>query len=103
MNSEKSIISSLYDFKLESLVTPRILRFFYALWVGIASVATVLVVLASLITFEGAESLLVILLVPIAYLAYLALARIWFEYLTIIFKIHQNTEFFANKNSTSED
>ena len=98
MSENRTAIASLFDFKLKAFVTPKALRFFYAFIVILLSLfalgATVILLFNS--DFGSQRILYIILIVP-AYFLYLLIIRIWFEYLTVIFKIHENTSILAER------
>lgn len=82
----KALIKSLYDFNFDHFVTPKILRFFYALSVILLSLAAVIFFIAMLT--QGAEGIiLAIIFVPIGYLVYLIMIRIYFELISALFRI----------------
>ncbi len=98
MANERSLIASLYDFKIESFVAQRVLRFLYALLNIVISIFTIGFCLAT-IANPDEFSFLFIPLILLGGFVYLLLLRVWFEYLIVFFKIHQNTEKIAARDS----
>lgn len=97
MSNDKSLFKSLYDFKLESFVAQRVIRFLYAI---LSILISVLTVGFSLSTFANPDQL-TFLLIPVILLGgfvYLLILRVWFEYLIVFFKIHENTERIAQQD-----
>ena len=93
MNEKRSLVKSLFDFKLENFVAQRVLKFLYAALTIIISAA---VVIGSLVSLIGSSSdgltLLMLPVILILGFIYLLLIRVWFEYLIVFFRIHENTE-----------
>lgn len=82
----KALIKSLYDFKFDYFVTPKVLRFFYGLAVILLSLGAVIFLIASLT--QGSEGILVGLIVtPIAYFVGLVMLRMYFELIAALFRI----------------
>lgn len=97
MATQKKFLASIFDFKFESFITPRLIKFFYALLTGIVLVASLVFMIYGLwLSFSGNGSILyaltVLVVVPLAALLYLILVRSWFEFVLVIFKIKENTE-----------
>ena len=92
--NEMGIIKSLFDFKVTSFITMRVIRFLYAL----LTILTLLFGVAAMITglvggYGGGPSrILVLILVPIGTLLYLILIRLWIEFLANLYRIGDNTQ-----------
>jgi len=82
----KGFIKSLYDFKFDYFVTPKVLRFFYAFFVIVWSIVAVIMLIAFL-SRGGAGVIVGIIFVPIAYLAYIILTRMYFELVAAFFRL----------------
>jgi Domain of unknown function (DUF4282) len=83
----KGFVTSLYDFKFDHFVTPKLIRFFYAFFVIVLTLGAVVFLLASLASGEGATVFFALVVVPIGYFAYLILTRMYFELVAALFRI----------------
>lgn len=85
----KGFLKSLYDFKFDSLVTPKLIRFFYALFVILASIGAGLLFLVYLVLgFRYPIFIAVaILVVPIVYLMQIIWLRVVFELIAAFFRL----------------
>jgi len=83
----KGFLRSLYDFGFESLVTTRIIRFLYGLLVVVYSIAAVILFFAGLLSGTAGGILLAIFAIPIGYLLYVIAARVWMEFLIVVFRM----------------
>lgn len=85
-DGNKALIKSLYDFKFDYFVTPKVLRFFYAVAVILLSLSAVIFLIGSLT--QGSEGIAVgIIVTPIAYFVSLVMLRIYFELIAALFRI----------------
>ena len=80
-------VKSLYDFKFDHLVTPRLIRFFYAFFVIVLTLGAVIFLVASLASGESEGVLFGLVIVPIAYFLYLILTRMYFDLVAALFRI----------------
>lgn len=96
MGNDKSLFKSLYDFKMESFIAPRVLRFLYALFTILISAVPILFLLGSYAA--GFSNIILLPIVILVAFLYLFVLRVWFEYLVVFFKIHENTEKIADKS-----
>ncbi len=97
----KGFLRSLFDVKFDSLVTPRVMRWFYVFWVSVIAVGYVI---ATILAFHqssafGAITLLVI--GPIGFLGDVVLLRMFFELVIALFKISENTSRLAGASTAS--
>jgi hypothetical protein len=80
-------VKSLYDFKLDSFVTPRVLRFLYAAVVVLLSIGAVVFMLAGLASGDSSAATFSLIAVPIGYFLYLVFTRIYFELIAAFFRM----------------
>ena len=86
----KGFFRSLFDFNFTSLITTKIIKFLYILIVVVYSLAAVAFFI-TLIAKGGAGGFVVaVIFVPVIYLIYLIFARVWMEFLIVIFKIGED-------------
>ena len=83
----KGFVKSLYDFKLDSYVTPRVLRFLYAVVVLLLTLGAVLFLLASLASGDSSAATAAVIVIPIGYFLYLVFTRIYFELIAAFFRM----------------
>ncbi len=98
MSNNKSLFKSIYDFRLESFIAQRVIRFLYAVLSLLISLVTIGFCVS---TFFNSDKLtfLLIPLILLGGLIYLLILRVWFEYLIVFFKIHENTEKIASQSN----
>lgn len=98
MSNNKSLFKSIYDFRLESFIAQRVIRFLYAVLSLLISLVTIGFCVS---TFFNPDKLtfLLIPLILLGGLIYLLILRVWFEYLIVFFKIHENTEKIASQSN----
>jgi hypothetical protein len=85
----KTLLRSLFDFSFNSLITTKIIRIFYALFVVILSLGA-LGFLASGINQGGSIAVVTLIAVPVGYLLYLLFIRLLMELYIIIYKISED-------------
>ncbi len=92
--SELGFINSLFDFKLTSFITMRVIRVLYAILTVVVLIVGALALIAGLIGGYGggATRLLVLIVVPLGTLLYLILVRLWVEFLANLYRIGDNTQ-----------
>lgn len=92
--SELGFINSLFDFKLTSFITMRVIRVLYAILTVVVLIVGALALIAGLIGGYGggAARLLVLIVVPLGTLLYLILVRLWVEFLANLYRIGDNTQ-----------
>jgi hypothetical protein len=93
----KGFLRSLYDFGFTSLITTRIIRFVYALIVIVLSLGSAFFLLATLASGEPSAAVFGIIVIPLAYLLYLVMARIWMEFVIVVFRIGDDIHAIRNR------
>jgi len=83
----KGFVKSLYDFRLDSYVTPKVLRVLYAVVVVLLSLGAVLFIIAELGSGDSSGAIAALIFVPIAYFLYLVFTRIYFELIAAFFRM----------------
>jgi Domain of unknown function (DUF4282)/Protein of unknown function (DUF2510) len=80
---------SLYDFKFASLVATRWMKFIYAIWVVLLSLAAAIGVIASLVELSQSPVAGVVLLIAVLiyYVVWLIIIRVVAEVLIVFFRI----------------
>jgi len=86
----KGLFASLFDFNFTSLITTKIIRFVYALFVILLTLGAIGFFIAGLATGKAAGIFFALIMVPIFYLVYLIMTRIWMEFLIIVFRIGED-------------
>lgn len=88
---EKGFFGSLYDPSFDSFVTPRLLRVFYVIVLGVLTAGAVLFFLGTLVgglsEGNGGAVAFAIIAVPVGYLMYVIFTRIYFELIAALFRI----------------
>lgn len=90
-SGERPFIESLFDIKFEHLITPKLVRFFYALSIVILGVGALVVILAGFAA-DGASGAILLFLAPLFALFYLITIRLWLELIVVAFKIRDGIE-----------
>ena len=93
-------VRSLYDFKLDHFVTPKVLRFVYAIVVVLLSLGAVLFLLAGLASGDSSSVVAALIGVPIFYFLYLVFTRIYFEIIAAFFHIHDDVRAIRRGNGS---
>ncbi len=83
----KGFLASLYDFKFDHFVTPKLIRFFYAFFVIVLSAGAVIFLIGSLASGKAAGIVAAIIVIPIFYLVYLIFLRMYMELIAALFRI----------------
>ena len=86
------LLKSLFDFKFETLVAPKVIRFLYAIFAVVSSIAIVVVTIAGL-----QQSILSIVIVPFVGFIYMLIIRIVYESLIVKFQVAQDIRAIKNK------
>jgi Domain of unknown function (DUF4282) len=92
----KGFLRSLYDFGFTSLITPKVIRFVYALLVIINSIGAVLFLLGCLASRNGLLIVFGLIFVPVFYLVYMILLRITMELIVVFFKMGDDVHAIRN-------
>lgn len=83
----KGFVKSLYDFKFDHFVTPKVIRFFYGFFVVLLSIGAVIFLLASLASGSSNSAVFGLIIVPVFYFVYLIFLRMYFELVSALFRI----------------
>ena len=86
------LLKSLFDFKFETLVAPKVIRFLYSLFAVVSSIAIVVLTIAGL-----QQSILSIVIVPFVGFIYMLIIRIVYESLIVKFQVAQDIRAIKNK------
>ena len=88
----KGFVRSLYDFKFESLVATRWMRFIYATWVVLLTISAAIGVIASLAELgtSPAAGLLLLIVVLVYYVVWLIIIRVVVEIVIAFFRIGED-------------
>ena len=94
MPQDRNFFSSIFDFKFDHFITPKLIKFLYVFWTVIVSLFTIVGTLyAILLIAQG--SFIAVLIIPGTLLASMLIMigiRSWFEFVLVIFKIKENTQ-----------
>ncbi len=83
----KGFFKALYDFQFDYFVTPKLIRFFYGLFVVLLSIGAVIVLIGSFASGKAGSIVAGIIVIPIFYLVYLIFLRIYMELIAALFRI----------------
>ena len=86
------LLKSLFDFKFETLVAPKVIKFLYAIFAVVSSIAIVVITIVGL-----QQSILSIVVVPFIGFIYLLIVRIVYESLIVKFQMAQDIRAVKNK------
>jgi Domain of unknown function (DUF4282) len=86
----KGFFRSLFDIGFTSLITTKIIRFVYALLLIVYSFVALIFFIVGLASGKPRGIFFALIVVPIAYLIYLVFARIWMEFLIVVFRIGED-------------
>ena len=86
------LLKSLFDFKFETLVAPKVIKFLYAIFAVVSSIAIVVITIVGL-----QQSKLSIVVVPFIGFIYLLIVRIVYESLIVKFQMAQDIRAIKNK------
>ena len=86
MNVQKGFFASLFDLSFSNLITTRVLKFLYVIAMIGSAIVTVVYIGAAFSASTG-FGVLVLLLCPIPFLLYVILARIWIEFILVVFRM----------------
>ena len=89
---DKGFFGSLFDLSFKSLITTKIIKVIYVLWMIVIGLGA-LGLIVSGFSHSAATGLLVLIVVaPLLALVYLILARVWLEIVIVLFRIMENTQ-----------
>ena len=86
------MIKSLFDFKFDNLVAPKVLRFLYSVFAVCSAIGIVIGTIVGMKT-----SILSIILIPLIGFVYLLIVRIIYEALIVKFQMAQDIRAIKNK------
>lgn len=89
-HTRKGFFASLFDFSFEEFITTSLIKVIYAILVVLAGLGA-LVTFLGFASQGGAGFVLGLIVVPIAFFAYVILARVWLEFLVVVFRIADHT------------
>lgn len=96
---QKGFFASLFDISFRSLVTTRIIRVLYVLYM----IAIGLVALGFIVSAFNANTALGVLVLvigaPLAFFVYLIFVRVWLEVVIALFRIMENTQQLVEQGS----
>lgn len=98
---QRGFFESLFDTRFESLITPRLVRFFYALSILVLGVWMIVVIVAAFAAGET-TGVIFLFLSPLMALIYLIMIRLWLELIVVAFKIRDSVERVAENTERSE-
>lgn len=88
---QRGFFESLFDIRFEHLITPKLVRFFYALSILVLGVGAIVMIVAAFVASET-SGVLFLFLVPLMALFYLITIRLWLELIVVAFKIRDSVE-----------
>jgi hypothetical protein len=86
----KGFFRSLFDIGFTSLITTKIIRFVYALLLIVYTFVAIILFIVGLASGKPGGIFFALVGVPLAYLIYLVLARIWMEFVIVVFRIGED-------------
>jgi len=98
---QRGFFQSLFDIRFEHLITPTLVRFFYALSILVLGVGTIVMIVAAFVASET-SGVLFLFLAPLTALFYLITIRLWLELIVVAFKIRDSVERVAENTERSE-
>lgn len=87
--TEKGFLASLFDFSFSSFITPKVVKFVYALSVVVLVSVWVVFLIGSFVTSPGA-GLMVLVLGPIGLLLYLCFIRMTLEFYVAVVRMSED-------------
>lgn len=98
---QRGFLESLFETRFEHLITPKLVRFFYALSILVLVVGTVAVIAAAFAADET-TGVVVLFLAPLSALIYLITIRLWLELIVVAFKIRDGVERVAENTKRAD-
>jgi hypothetical protein len=86
----RGFFRSLFDFSFSSFITTKVIRALYVLLVIVISLVALVWFIAGLASGKAGGILIALIAVPIGYVLYLVFARIWLEFLIVVFRIGED-------------
>lgn len=84
----KSFIKKLFDFSFSDFITPKIIKFLYALCMIAIAIIALIIIIGGFSQSFGFGILSLLVLAPLFVVIYLLLVRVWLEIAIVFFKIH---------------
>jgi len=88
--TSRGFLAKLFDFSFEEFITLSIIKVIYVVLL-ISSGIGALFMFVSMATLGGAMLVLGLILAPVLFIVYVILARVWLEFLIVVFRIADNT------------
>jgi hypothetical protein len=92
MGVDMELIKSLFDFKFETLVAPKVIRFLYAVFAILSAIA---IAVGTIIGLR--QTILAVIVVPLIGIVYMLIVRIVYESLIVKFQMAQDIRAIKNK------
>jgi len=93
----KGFLGSLFDPSFDELITPRIIKVLYILFMIAIGLFALLVVVSAFAQDTAIGVVTLFVLAPLGALLYLILVRVYLELIVVIFKIRESAERIAAK------
>jgi DMSO reductase anchor subunit len=105
MSHRRGFFGSLFDFSFSSFVFPKLISFLYAFFAIVLTIAAVGAIVSAFMMEDFSEVFGVppwasLIAVPVAYLLYLIVLRVWMEIAIVLFRIYENTDVMAGRESS---
>jgi hypothetical protein len=96
--AELGFFKSLFDFKMTSFITMRVIRLLYAISAVLIMILGAIVMIGSILGLfgDGTTKILYFVLSPLVALLYLIIVRLWVEFLANLYRIGDNTQKMVN-------
>lgn len=99
MDMDKGMLSELFDLSFSNFITIKVIKFIYAVGIVLAALGALALVVAGL-KAGFLSGLVSLLLAPVVFLVYVLLARIWCEFVIVVFRIAENTRRIADASES---
>jgi uncharacterized protein DUF4282 len=93
----KGFFASLFDTSFDELITPRIIKVLYILFMIVLGLFALVFVISAFSQSSGLGALTLFVLAPLGFLLYLIMIRVYLELVIVLFKIKESTERMADK------
>ena len=96
--AELGFFKSLFDFKMTSFITMRVIRLLYAISAVLIMILGAIVMIGSILGLfgDGTTKILYFVFSPLVALLYLIIVRLWVEFLANLYRIGDNTQKMVN-------
>lgn len=98
---QRGFFEALFDIKFEHLITPKLVRFFYALSIIVLAIGVIGTIIAAAQVNET-TAVIFLFLAPLTALVYLIMIRLWLELIVVAFKIRDGVERVAENTERPE-